>query len=248
MADKMRKSFEAKGLSFEGIPSNDTTLPFSLTNKRFSDRTNRHTNPAAPAYFINGIKVEDDPVHTKPKALKSFIPGGTFSLYTQDVPGATAENNPKHKPRTEVRNIMNTQDVEGAQADTVQHSIRSDRVTCPLFPVYKSLDDGSALAPSVNALMPKEHTSIPNLRTHAKNVERVNTSNLATTGAMTMQPMNSAPQSARQSAPTSQPISARSNNNNNNVPQLDLGNMSAREKKAAIAKNEEIRSVRDLPQ
>jgi len=130
---------------------------------KFAERTTRRSNPVQPVYEVNGIIIQDNDT-TKPKKAKHFIEQGTFSLTTQDIVGATSANSPKKRERTGVRDIMITSDVPGAQADTVVHSIVSDRDTCPLFPVYQSLDDGSPLQPVVKPLLEKSQMNHPSLR------------------------------------------------------------------------------------
>lgn len=138
--------------------------PFQQVLPKFQDRTTRSTNLCAPVYNINGIVIEDDPRFCKPKAERNFVQGGTFSLFTSDIPGAMSTNNPRKKERREIRNIMNTQDVLGAQADTVVHSIVSNRNTNPLFPVFQSLDDGAPMSHEVAPLIPASRVQDPSVR------------------------------------------------------------------------------------
>ncbi len=246
-------------------------VPFTLTNPRFQDRTQRHTNLNAPKYNIHGISIEDDPLKSKPKALKKFIANGTFSLRTDDVVGATTYTNPKRKERKEVRNIMNTLDVQGAQADTVKHSIASDRVTCPLFPVYKSLDNGEPLPPLITPLMPRESIEFPSTRIMKLRQEMglgPVGSDPAASGSFS--PVNTGRGSARGSAPSS---SRRGSGggvggfadtggpaSGSTVPNLDfnamgsgrgsgpaIGGGSAKVSSRPSAREVEIASVRDLP-
>ena len=129
-------------------------VPEELKRLTFSDRTMRRSDPLSPSYYIGGIEVSDDPIRSKPKRLKGFISGGTSTLRTEDIVGATPGRiKEKNMVRREYRNIMNTSDVEGAQADTVKHSIASTRITCPLSPVYKGLDYGQPLEPIIKPLI-----------------------------------------------------------------------------------------------
>ena len=130
---------------------------------KFAERTTRRSNPVQPVYEVNGIVIQDNE-KTKPTKAKKYIEEGTFSLSTQDIVGATSTNSPKKRERTGVRDIMITSDVPGAQADTVVHSIVSDRDTCPLFPVYQSLDSGEPLHPVVKPLLDKSQMNHPSLR------------------------------------------------------------------------------------
>jgi hypothetical protein len=137
------------------------TFPSPL---KFSERTTRRSDPVQPVYEVNGLTIQDDHRYTKPKKNPNFVEAGTYSLTTQDIPGATSTNSPNKKERREVRNIMNTSDVQGAQADTVIKSMVTDRFTCPLFPVYKSLDDGTPVPHLVSSLLKKEVVKDPSIR------------------------------------------------------------------------------------
>jgi hypothetical protein len=137
-------------ITFESVP-------------KFAERTTRRSDPVQPVYQFNGLIIADNE-KTKPKKPKAYIDQGTFSLMTQDIPGATSSNSPKRRERREVRDIMNTSDVLGAQADTVVHSLVTNRVTCPLSPVYQTLDDGSPLRPSIKPLLNSEQVKHPSLR------------------------------------------------------------------------------------
>jgi len=123
-----------------------------LKMRRFQDRSQRCSNVLSPVYHFNGTEIEDDPVKTKPRRLPKFVENGTFSLRTDDVHGATTGKE-KMFTRHELRNIMSTADIRGAQADTVVHSIVSTRNTCPLSPVYQGLNSGETLDPVIKPLI-----------------------------------------------------------------------------------------------
>jgi hypothetical protein len=151
---------------------------------KFAERTTRRSNPIQPVYEVNGILIQDNE-KTKPTKPKKYIEQGTFSLTTQDIVGAMSTNSPKKRERTGVRDIMITSDVLGAQADTVVHSIVSDRDTCPLFPVYQSLDNGEALQPVVKPLLDKTQMNHPSLRLLQRQkelIQKLETSILNNTG------------------------------------------------------------------
>lgn len=133
-----------------------------LKHSRFQDRCVRDTNLMDPVYKVNGIEIKDE-VKSKPKPLKQFIPDN-HQLHTRDIDGAYPGWG--HRPRREIRNIMNTLDVPGAQADTIVHSMKSDRVTNPLTPVYASLD-GAPLS-SIAPLMPASFVDKPTHSQRAK--------------------------------------------------------------------------------
>lgn len=191
-----------------GMTHEDYTPVTFPSPPKFADRTTRRSNVVQPVYEINGITIEDDK-HTKPRRNPAYVNGGTFSLSTQDIPGATSTNSPYKKERREVRNIMNTSDVPGAQADTVVHSMVSERLTCPLFPVYKSLDDGSPVPHPVAPLLASDQVTAPSIRLLQKREEELKQSLKAS-------PLNSpivtgrlSQSSSHQSPLNSNPVSAR---------------------------------------
>ncbi len=147
---KGMKQEDYQPLTFESAP-------------KFYERTNRRTDPVQPVYEVHGLTVTDD-ARSKPKKPRAYVAAGTFSLTTQDILGATSTNSPSKRERREIRDIMNTMDVLGAQADTVVHSIVSDRVTCPLFPVYQSLDDGSPMQAVIKPLLTASEVKHPSIR------------------------------------------------------------------------------------
>lgn len=131
-----------------------------LRKSRFQDRGQRSTDLMNPVYSVNGIVVHDEPRWTKPKPLKKFIPDNHL-LHTRDIDGAFSGWG--RLERKEYRNLMSTLDVEGAQADTIKHSIRSERLTNPLTPVYQSLE-GDPLPPLLAPLLPSSIVSVPTLK------------------------------------------------------------------------------------
>jgi hypothetical protein len=268
--EKLKMAAKTAGKEYTRGAGQNQEAAFNPCNERFQDRTTRCVDPTAPVYTVNGIVIEDDPVRSKPKRLPKLIENGTFSLRTDDVIGATTLSNPKRKERREVRNIMNTADVEGAQADTVQHSIISNRLTCPLFPVYQSLDDGAPNEAHIKPLMPAESIDFPSTRImKLRQSMGLGPVGASSTGTMQRSASNSGIVSpvrlSARSPATSAPNSARMRasgaammSNNASVPNLDFGGLgsarlSARggskpNSKGASARDTEIQSVRDLPQ
>lgn len=121
----------------------------------------RVTDPVAPTYFVNGMEIRDDVKDTKPAPLKKLIPDNHL-LQTQDIVGATAKSIEEvYQSRREFRNTNFLGDINGAQADTIKHSIVTKRETNPLNPQYRSLDDGAPLAPPVTCLVPPDIVKVP---------------------------------------------------------------------------------------
>jgi len=79
----------------------------------------------------------DDPRYTKPKKCPQFI-SDNHANRTDDIEGASPGWG--RIQRREFRNLTSTQDIEGAQADTVIKSIKTNRMTCPQMPVYKGIN------------------------------------------------------------------------------------------------------------
>jgi hypothetical protein len=114
----------------------------------FTDHTQRETDPLAPYYFINGSSYSDiDKNHPTPS--RSLITDNKL-LHTADIEGAQAGYILHHRlsipeeARREYRNINYLDDIPGAHADTVKHSIHTTRVVNPLVPQYQSLDGREA--------------------------------------------------------------------------------------------------------
>lgn len=108
--------------------------------------TRRATNPLTPAYRVNGMDIADDPVRSRPRALPKARDSPFYPLTTADIEGAQSgwrpvpQMNPPLEARRHFRNTNFMGDIPGAQADTVKHSICTDRHVNPLNPVYASLD------------------------------------------------------------------------------------------------------------
>ena len=145
-----------------------------LRKSRFQDRGQRTTDLMNPVYTVNGIVIMDEQRYTKPRPLKKYITDSNL-LHTRDIDGAFSGWG--RLERKEYRNIMSTIDVEGAQADTIVHSIRSERVTNPLTPVYQSLE-GDALPPLLAPLLSHHIVTLPTLKPksaaeHARTIGKI---------------------------------------------------------------------------
>jgi hypothetical protein len=112
-------------------------------------KSQRVTDPLNPVHYVNGMAHLDDPL-SRPKGLPRGRDGGyapTLSLTTQDIEGAVPGWKPKHVnggiPEEHRRHFRNTNfvaDIAGAVADSLQHGIRTLRVSDPMQPNYRSLD------------------------------------------------------------------------------------------------------------
>lgn len=114
-------------------------------------RTRRATNPLTPSYRVNGMDIADDPIKSRPRTLPKARDTPFYPLTTADIEGAQSgwrplpQVNPPVEARRHFRNTNYMGDIPGAQADTVKHSICTDRHVNPLNPMYASLD-GELLA------------------------------------------------------------------------------------------------------
>lgn len=153
-----------------------------LKHSRFQDRSNRRTNPVSPEYLIDGMTIKDDAKYSRPKPLKKFIEGNHL-LRTDDIDGAK-EGFGKMK-REEVRNVMYVGDIEGAQSDTVRSSMRTERETNPLTPMYNSLD-GEPMPSLLKPLIPQSFINQPTLRATKGNKEKGRSTPTATEAPTTV--------------------------------------------------------------
>lgn len=225
-----------------------------LKNPRFQDRSTRRTNPVSPEYLIDGMKIKDDEKYSKPKPLKKFIEGNHL-LRTDDIEGAK-EGFGKAQ-RSEVRNLMNIGDIHGAQADTVRSSMRTERVTNPLTPLYDSLD-GEPIPPLLKPLVPQSFVKQPTLRV-SKGKKELNSGNegdmLAPTTVYSARSFAEAYGNGNDGDANAAPVPRMTKKASDN-PALKLDISSSRENessqktsavaRAASARQEEIDLVKDL--
>lgn len=135
----------------EAPPTNTSLDVRDITHGGFE--TSRRTNPLMPVYTCNGMTHTDDPVYTHPRCLPKAHNSPFYSLTTADIEGARAGWKPPTlmqpcmENRRHFRNTNFTGDIPGAQPDTVQHSIRTERCVNPLAPVYTDLDGDQMQAP-----------------------------------------------------------------------------------------------------
>jgi hypothetical protein len=129
---------------------------------RHVDRTHRVTDPCQPTYTMHGMVIADDN-RSKPKQPPKYIADGHL-LQTKDISGAVADTRSAAPfVRREFRNTNFIGDIQGAKADTIMHSIHSNRMSNPLQPVYQSLDPGELLLPVIPPLVPADLIKIPTL-------------------------------------------------------------------------------------
>ena len=145
----------------EAPPADIMDVSDVIASRKPLQVTTRRTNPIAPEYTIYGSTINDDPKYTKPKPLPEQIHNGHL-LATADI--NTASRHWQPHMRREFRNLTSTQDIEGAQADTVIHSIVTKRETNPLQPTYQGLDKRTLLEPPVLPLMPPSIITRPTIK------------------------------------------------------------------------------------
>ena len=131
----------------------------SRRTHRYIDHTSRVTDVLDPTYSVNGLVIADDAKYTKPKKNPGELKDSHL-LKTEDIEGARPgwippmRFNPPIEARREFRNTNFIGDIDGAQADTIKHSIVTRRVTNPINPVYQALDPGQVLRGPVEPLIP----------------------------------------------------------------------------------------------
>jgi hypothetical protein len=132
-----------------------------------------HRNVLDPVYTVNGMTYHDDAL-VHPKQLHRTLNKPHNALRTSDIAGASAEDAGKtvvagiaNERRRGFRTTNRTDDVVGAHADTLLHSIRSNRRVDPNWPEYSVLDgkkvDSSAMCVAksiVFADLIKEHDMV----------------------------------------------------------------------------------------
>lgn len=133
----------------------------SRNTHRYVDRTKRSSDPLDPRYNIHGDVVEDNARYTKPRGLPKGIPDSHL-LQTRDIAGAYPGWTKGGMERREFKNTNITTDIEGAQADTIKHSMVTNRCTHPLDKTYVSLD-GDLLVSPVVSLLPASLIKKPTL-------------------------------------------------------------------------------------
>lgn len=129
---------------------------------RYVDRTTRIAQVLDPVYNLHGEVIMDDPKYTKPRPLKKEI-HDSHLLQTRDIAGAYSGWTNAGRDRREWKNTNFTGDIDGAQADTIKHSIVTTRCTHPLSKIYTSLD-GEQLVGPVSTLVPAHIVKQPTLR------------------------------------------------------------------------------------
>ena len=181
----------------EAPPSDIMNVSDIIATKKPLEVTKRRTNPISPNYTIYGSDIHDDPRHTKPRPLPKQVFGGHL-LETHDINTSTKAWQPHM--RREFRNLTTTMDIEGAQADTVIHSIVTKRATNPLQPTYQGLDRDLMLEPPVMPLMPPSIITRPTMRPSKDNAAPPAATSSSSGHPETSVLQSSAPASARASA------------------------------------------------
>lgn len=129
---------------YDSEPLNHTLDVSDITGGGF--RSQRETNPLTPSYRVNGMDIAHDPVTFGPRPLPKARNGPFYPLMAADIEGAQPgwrpmpQMNPPLQARRHFRNTNFIGDIPGARADSIKHSICTNRQINPLDPVYASLD------------------------------------------------------------------------------------------------------------
>lgn len=132
-------------------------LAYDLTSvARLTDRSRVHNDVLNPVYSVNGMTVSDDPL-SRPAPQHPFRNKPSFALATSDILGASCSDPAKavvagivNEQRRDFRATNATADIRGAQADTLAHSIRSERRVDPNWPRYRVLDGAQVDASAIS--------------------------------------------------------------------------------------------------
>ncbi|TMW64030.1 hypothetical protein Poli38472_014147 [Pythium oligandrum] len=119
-------------------------------------KSSRVTNVLNPVYTVNGMTSQDD-AQMRSKILHPQLQKPSYALQTSDIAGANPYDASKNvvggipnEKRRGFRTTNRTDDINGAKADTVLHSIHSNRRVDPNWPEYVVLDgrrvDASAMS------------------------------------------------------------------------------------------------------
>jgi len=109
------------------------------------------------------MTIQNDPKTTKPKLPPAYMQDNHL-LQTKDITGAMADTRYASPfVRREYRNTNYLEDITGAKADTIKHSIVTTRQTHPLQPIYQALDQDEMLLPIIPPVIPAEMVKIPTL-------------------------------------------------------------------------------------
>ncbi|KAE8904052.1 hypothetical protein PF005_g18899 [Phytophthora fragariae] len=135
-------------------PPRDILNVQDITNVDF--RSSRVTNVLNPVYTVNGMTFGDDPL-SRPLVQHPKRDKPSYALKTDDIEGASCADPAAAivagivmAHRRNFRDTNVTEDIMGAKADTLLHSIRSTRRVDPNAPQYSALDgsrvDASAIS------------------------------------------------------------------------------------------------------
>jgi len=226
-------------------------------------KSTRQSDPLNPSHFINGMEIKDDP-KSKPRqgpAARDAGKAPTFCLTTQDIEGAQPGWKPKHlnggipeEKRRHYRNSNFIGDIQGAQADSKTHGIRTMRMSDPMNPAYMSLD-GTPLVDTARFAIPE--TNHPNMRHNLTNAGQSivgasrNLSFTQATGSTNAQIAQLQAEITRLENSSNRSSDATATNrmiiqrSNDAVP-ADTRKMTPSQRRADAELNESIASVRDL--
>jgi hypothetical protein len=102
----------------------------------------------------------DDPRFTKPRKQMHFCADSAL-LKTKDINDGP---DPKEIIRRQYGRTNYIGDIPGCEADSIKHSMVTNRKTNPLVPIYQGLDYGDLLPPLLSSLLPPAMVYAPTLR------------------------------------------------------------------------------------
>ncbi|CEG43268.1 uncharacterized protein PHALS_13475 [Plasmopara halstedii] len=135
-------------------PPRDILNVRDITNVDF--KSSRVTNVLNPIYTVHGTTFSDDPL-SRPQSYHPKREKPSYLLKTDDIngtkcadPATTVVAGIIMANRRNYRDTNSTSDICGAKADTLVHSIRSNRCVDPNSPQYLALDGSNVDASAIS--------------------------------------------------------------------------------------------------
>jgi len=110
----------------------------------------RGADPLNPTYQYDPQTHQEkgwDIPGAKPRGFRDLSDNPDLKLKTRDILGCCPDDLTKVTRTVNTRQVLRTDDIYAAQANSVNHSMRTTRCTNPLDPVYKPLQSASDICP-----------------------------------------------------------------------------------------------------
>jgi len=128
--------------------------------------TRRGANPLEPTYTYDPVTHQEWAIpNNKPRGFRNLSDNPDLKLKTRDILGCCPDDLTKVTRTVNTRQVMRTDDIDAAQANTVMHAMRTTRCTNPLDPVYVPLQSTCDIAPAFPNLRAPGQLP-PSIRSH----------------------------------------------------------------------------------